>query len=56
VCSSDLWALFLDELHGEWIGNEKYWDLYEAMNCRLRRGSPLADKLSQKDIYFTHYI
>jgi len=50
------WALFLDELHGEWIGNEKYWNMYEAMNCRLRRGSPFSDKLSQKDIYFTHYI
>lgn len=50
------WAKMLDNINNGWIGYEKYWEMYEAMNCRLRRGSPFADKLSQKDIYFTHYI
>jgi len=50
------WALFLDELHGEWIGYDKYWELYEAMNCRLHGHSTYtADKIAQKDLYFSHY-
>jgi len=48
------WAKMLDDLHGGWIGKEKYWELYEAMNCKLHKRTPYAD-ISQKEICFVHY-
>ena len=51
------WAKMIDDLNDGWIGCEKYWETYEAMNCRLHRKSPFGkDKIDKKDIYFTHYI
>jgi hypothetical protein len=46
---------YIDDIHGGWIGADKWWDLYEPMFCHLVKKCPFgSDKISQKDICFLH--
>jgi len=47
-------ALYLDQLHGGWIGIEKYWELYDPESCRLRSQQEFY-KDRVKDNCFEHY-
>jgi hypothetical protein len=46
-------GLYLDKLHGEWIGVEKYLALHEPMSCILSSRSVY--KKDKKDYCFIHY-
>lgn len=52
---------YVDDIHGGWMGIEKYWNLHEPMVCNLTMGkknrSAFSDeRLQSKDICFEHYI
>lgn len=43
---------YLDELHGGWIGRDKYKELYEPSECNLHRKGVF----QKQDTMFVHYI
>lgn len=50
------YAKYMDELMGEWKGDDYFWENFENMFCNLHKSSPhSAEKLRSKDYCFIHY-